>query len=378
MKTLLFITAGPYFWPHQKASTAKYEWLSKHADGFILSFVCAKAWRRVQINNFQLIGFYINDRTTYNSFVLRTIARIVFVLITSLYLHYFRKRLDAIITWDPFLTGMLGYIVSKLTGAKLIVEVNGDYADPQNWEMHKFNLLTYLKIQYIRRAVPFILNRAHAVKLLYPTQVDCFQGLTHTEHYRCFHDLVPISLYGPGTGTSPYILFIGHPWHRKGVDVLIKAFNQVSPEFPEWVLKVIGHLPEREQFRFMYEHNTQIQFPGPVMPEKVPSLLSQCSLFVLPSRSEGMPRVLFEAMASRKPIITSRVSGIPYYMKHEDTALLFDSEDVNGLALAMRTLISDRKLADRLANNGYRYVWMHLSEELHVRQFMRMIDEITM
>jgi glycosyltransferase involved in cell wall biosynthesis len=114
------------------------------------------------------------------------------------------------------------------------------------------------------------------------------------------------------------------------------------------------------------------------MPEKVPSLLSQCSLFVLPSRSEGMPRVLFEAMASRKPIITSRVSGIPYYMKHEDTALLFDSEDVNGLALAMRTLISDRKLADRLANNGYRYVWMHLSEELHVRQFMRMIDEITM
>ncbi len=55
-------------------------------------------------------------------------------------------------------------------------------------------------MKYVRFILPFILNRADAVRLLYPTQVDSFQGLTHREHYRCFHDFVATSLYGPGTG----------------------------------------------------------------------------------------------------------------------------------------------------------------------------------
>ncbi len=92
MKTLLFLTAGPYFWPHQKASTAKYELLSKHACGFILSFVCAREWSRVQIGHFQLRGFYINDGTTYNNFLLRTLARVLFTLVGGTYVHFFKKR----------------------------------------------------------------------------------------------------------------------------------------------------------------------------------------------------------------------------------------------------------------------------------------------
>jgi glycosyltransferase involved in cell wall biosynthesis len=255
--------------------------------------------------------------------------------------------------------------------------VNGDYAEPRNWDMHRFDVLTYLKFHYVRHLVPFILNRAAAVKLLYPTQVDLFTGITDRRHYRCFHDLVPISLYQPGTVHTKYILFIGHPWYRKGVDVLIRAFNEVANDYPDWSLKVVGYLPEKEHFTSLYAHNPQIEFPGPVMPEKVPQLMSKCSLFVLASRSEGMPRVLIEAMASRKPVIASRINGIPYYLRHEQTALLFDSEDVRGLVAHMRKVMSDESFTDKLSESAYKYAWTYLSEDQHVIQFMRMVDEIT-
>ncbi len=60
---------------------------------------------------------------------------------------------------------------------------------------------------------------------------------------------------------------------------------------PEWTLKLVGYLPEKEHFRSLYEHVKQIEFVGPVMPEKIPRLMSECSMFVLPSRSEAMGRV---------------------------------------------------------------------------------------
>lgn len=374
MKTLLFLNAGPYFWPHQKATTAKYELLSKHAGGFILSFVCSKEWRQVDIGNFQLRGFYISD-AAYNIVPLRIIARILFTTVMSIYLHYFRKRIDVIIAYDPFMTGLLAYVISKLTGAKFVVEVNGVYDDPTNWELQKFNWLTYLKFKSIHKILPFILNRAHAVKLLYRAQVDGFKGIKHIDRYKCFHDFVALSEFRPGSSQSKYILFIGHPWHRKGVDILIRAFNEITPDFPEYKLKLVGILPEKKDFKYLYENNKQIELPGPVMPEKVPSLMAECSLFVLASRSEAMGRVLLEALASRKPIIASRVNGIPNYIIHEETGLLFDSEDVHGLAQAMRTIISDNAFANKLADNGYRYVQANLSEEAYVDQFMFMIDE---
>jgi hypothetical protein len=57
--------------------------------------------------------------------------------------------------------------------------------------------------------------------------------------------------------------------------------------------------------------------------------------------------------------------------------LLFDSEDVRGLAQAMHAVMSDKILAKKLGENGYRYALAYLSEDYYVNQFMRMIQEVT-
>ena len=75
-------------------------------------------------------------------------------------------------------------------------------------------------------------------------------------------------------------------------------------------------------------------------------------MFVLPSLWEGFGLVLLEAMSRRLPIIASRVSAIPEVVADGETGLLVPARDVDGLANAMRTLLSDRVLRRHMGMVG--------------------------
>jgi glycosyltransferase involved in cell wall biosynthesis len=172
------------------------------------------------------------------------------------------------------------------------------------------------------------------------------------------------------------ILFIGRPFYLKGVDLLLRAFNEISGEFPDFTLRIVGHLPEKEEYRQLFEGNPRVEFYGPVMPDKVLDLAADCYVLVLPSRSEGMPRVLMEAMGSGRPIIASSVGGIPHYIRHGETGVLFEREDVEGLKKALRDVLSDEDYATRLGRNGRRYVLEELSDRRHVEAMTRMLRSL--
>lgn len=372
MKTLLFLTGGPYFWPHQKTVRLKYELLSEHFQGFIVSFVSRREWRRVPIGRFELIGRPISGRI-YGVLPLRLLLRVLSTIVAGLRLRLTRRRFDVIIASDPFVTGLLAWVLSLLTGAKFIVEVNNDFQSPANWGVASRNLVTVLKATYVRLVTPFVLNRAHGVRLLYATQVAGFPGLTNPGKYACFPDFVATRLFGPDVSNPRRILFVGHPWHTKGVDLLLRAFNTVSPEYPAWTLRIVGYLPEKERYRPLFEANPRIEFVGPVMPDDIVSLVADCSLFVLPSRSEGMPRVLIEAMASGKPIIASRVGGIPHYVHHDETGLLFDSEDLEGLTRVLRRALQDPDRLRLIAERGARHAREELSDTRYAEEMRRLV-----
>ena len=376
MKTLLFLTAGPYFWPHQRTVRARYEALSQHFDGFILSFVSRKEWRRVSIGRFELIGRYVSGRT-YERLPLRFLLRIAFVLFTGLRLHLFRRRIDVIIAYEPLLTGPLAWLLSRMTGARFVVEVNNDFQNIANWKNRAPDFLTYLKLRYLAMVMPFVLNRADGVRLLYPTQVAGLRGLKPRDTYHYFHDFVATSLFRPSEpAPQRYILFLGHPWYLKGIDLLIRAFNDLSPEHPDWTLRIVGHLPERERYRDLYVGNSKIEFLPPVMNDGVIPLMEGCSVFVLPSRSEGMPRVIIEAMAAAKVVIASRVGGIPYYLEHGKTALLFDPEDVEGLRSLLGQTLSESDYVRRIAENGRDYMAARLSDARYLDAFRSMVGTV--
>jgi glycosyltransferase involved in cell wall biosynthesis len=89
---------------------------------------------------------------------------------------------------------------------------------------------------------------------------------------------------------------------------------------------------------------------------------------VLPSRREGLPLVLIEAMAAGKPIVTSGVDGIASVAKDKINCLLFNKNDASDLGAKIELLLDNPKLANKLAQNNRKkamqYDWDIIAEEL--------------
>ena len=170
---------------------------------------------------------------------------------------------------------------------------------------------------------------------------------------------------------------MGFPWYLKGVDILIKAFNRIHADFPEYSLKIVGWIPEgKEYFEKLSEGNPKIELCNSVFYDKVIDLMVNCSLYVLASRTDSSPRVLREAMASKKPIIASNIDGVPDLIKDGYNGLLFEKENHEDLAQKIRLLLTDKNLANTLAENGFDYVQKYLSETCYINQYKEMIDNL--
>ena len=112
------------------------------------------------------------------------------------------------------------------------------------------------------------------------------------------------------------ILFVGHLVPGKGVHVLLKSFARVADEFEAAKLVLIGQPENRHYLRTLMMSTRshlaeRIRFLGQLPQSQVAHHMVEASVLVIPSLSEGLGRVIFEAMACGTPVIGSQVGGIP-------------------------------------------------------------------
>jgi glycosyltransferase involved in cell wall biosynthesis len=101
----------------------------------------------------------------------------------------------------------------------------------------------------------------------------------------------------------------------------------------------------------------------------VPALLARASLFVLPSRSEGISLTLLEAMASGLPVVTTHVGGNPEVVKDGVTGLLVPPDDPAALARALLDITSDSARGRRFGRAGRERVAAHFDVRHMVRHY---------
>ncbi len=150
---------------------------------------------------------------------------------------------------------------------------------------------------------------------------------------------------------APQVVFAGTLNIVKGVDVLIRAWEEVVRVIPAARLTIVGGGPEEGRLREQTERlglDGQVRFEGPRPRDRVRELLDRSRCLVMPSRSEGLPRVAFEAMARGRPVIASRVGGIPDQVSDRETGLLVPPDDHLALGEAIIELLSNPGLARRL------------------------------
>jgi glycosyltransferase involved in cell wall biosynthesis len=141
-------------------------------------------------------------------------------------------------------------------------------------------------------------------------------------------------------------------------------------------LLIVGFCPDKSPLIELIDGNDRIILKDPVWYDDVIQLIQDCSIFVLPSRTEAMGRVLLEAMAAKKPIIASNVDGIPTYIKHGYNGLLFESENVDDLAIKIKDVLNNSEYATTLAENAYAYVNLELSEEKYVEAYRDFVERV--
>jgi len=156
---------------------------------------------------------------------------------------------------------------------------------------------------------------------------------------------------------APRLLLVGRLVHQKGIDVLLDALSCIR-DLP-FTLDVAGEGPERDALTKLAERRglaDRVRFIGWVDRADLPQLYGSADIFVLPSRIEGMPNVVLEAMAYALPVVATDVPGTRELVHHECTGLLVPVEDVDALAASIRRLVQDARERTRLGVNARAFV----------------------
>lgn len=175
----------------------------------------------------------------------------------------------------------------------------------------------------------------------------------------------------------PVLLFAGRMVSYKGVDVLLRALAGVDAH-----LVLAGDGPLRSAWMALASElgvQDRAHFAGEVAPAELRALFHACDALVLPSvtRAEAFGYVQLEAMACRKPVVSTRVaSGVPWVNRDGETGLTVRPNDPDALREALCRLLSDAGLRARLGAAGRARVLADFSTEGMAARAAALYDEV--
>lgn len=150
------------------------------------------------------------------------------------------------------------------------------------------------------------------------------------------------------------VICVSKARYEKGLDVLLQAWHIVHRHVPDAHLIIVGSGPLQPQLQHMADALNiaqSVEFAG--LQSDIPAQLHRGLIGILPSRWEGMPNALLEAMASGLACIATRVSGSEDVIQPGTNGLLVESEDYQAMAQALITLLQSPELALQYGNAAH-------------------------
>src|SRR5919205_295315 len=175
-------------------------------------------------------------------------------------------------------------------------------------------------------------------------------------------------------GSAPRAIFIGRLVAYKGLDILLRALEQV----PDLRLDIVGSGPEGPRLRTLAQAlavTDRVRWYGEYPDDDLPRRMADADFLVLPSVTveEMFGLVVLEAMAAGRPVITTALpSAVREVNVPGTTGLEVPLRDVDALADALTTLAHDRALCWRLGQAGQRRVAEHFTREMMAERYVEL------
>jgi teichuronic acid biosynthesis glycosyltransferase TuaC len=163
------------------------------------------------------------------------------------------------------------------------------------------------------------------------------------------------------------LLSVGNLVGEKGHTCLIAAMNTVLKRRSDVILVIVGSGPLKERLE---KKITQLGLNGKVLlvgrkaHEEIPMWMNASDIFVLPSINEGFPTVVPEAMACVKPVIGTKVGGIPEAITNDDLGILVNPKDPEILESAILKALEKKWKPETILEHAKTYSWSNLATQI--------------
>ena len=178
---------------------------------------------------------------------------------------------------------------------------------------------------------------------------------------------------GLQSGDGKFALFVGRVAGEKGVDTVIKAWQEHGLKYP---LKIVGDGPDREQLERLGSSNPNIEWIGRVPNEQVYDWMGRAACLVFPSIGyESMPKTLIESMAVGTPVIGANVASIPEVVQHGETGFVFEGGNADDLAKQVTRFFDEEAMWPKMRADCRDQFDRRFTAETNYRLLMSMYSE---
>ncbi len=263
------------------------------------------------------------------------------------------------------------FLISKLAKKKVIYHIHGA-------EFHLFMQEASLQTQKrIRR----IISDSNCVIVLSDGWLDFFR-----KHYP---DAQLQRIYNPAgelhhlerkERLSPKVqfLFLGYISERKGCYDLINAADELRKQYPNFHVTIGGNGETQKIIELIREKKLEdtVSFVGWVSGPEKEQLLYNSDVYLLPSKNEGLPVSILEAMANGMPVISTPVGGIPEMIEDGLSGFLIEAGNIAALVEKMKFFIERKEMIESMGKRSQELIHEKFSSEVIQRELQKLYDEL--
>jgi glycosyltransferase involved in cell wall biosynthesis len=377
---ICFIGGARYSRPLDETSAKKFQALKTLGRLFVIGF-SRNPWPSAFVEHGH---FYLLPRLAFP--ILRYVE--MFTVGLGLVLRLiFRHGVEVLVAQSPH-EGFSAALAKKIAGwfgrrIVLVVESHGDFEE---------SLFLQRRLRFpgfyrflMRHAASFALRHADLLRAISNSTRQQLEQWAPERPIFQFPTWTDIEVFlQAGTDAKEIstqdILYAGVLIPRKGVHHLVGAFAYIAKDYPQARLSIVGGEEDRAYSNDLRDQaralglDGRVHFIGEVSQAELAVWMRRACVFVLPSLSEGLGRVVVEAMATGTPVIGSSVGGIQEMVENGLTGFLIPPTNEMALAERLRWILEHPNEACRMGYNARTFAQRFCSTEAYIQGYKKIFE----